>query len=360
MGWMRTQEEFEGVRSDMKLNKPEARIRIHRDKAGEMDVSVAAISNTLRFIFGEPTVSTVDRESERYDVITEIQRTYSVPDVVYQLYTRNGNGEMISLANLVEVEEGVGPSEIRHFNRSRSVTLSSQTPPDVPLGTALNKLEAHLKDVLPADIRQELAGEAQEFRESFFYMGITLIFSIVFIYLVLAGQFESFLHPFTILLTIPLASLGAVGALFVFGMTLNIFSFIGMIMLTGLVTKTGILLVDYANVLVTRGHSIEEAARKAAETRFRPVLMTASSTMLGMVPLALGFGAGGEARAPMGVAVIFGNLVPTSLTLLVIPVVYVMLNRLRAWLVRHRRVAIPVAACVGAIGVLASLAVYVL
>ncbi len=337
MQWMRGQPEFVGVHSNMKLDKPEVQVRIDRDKAAEMGVSVMQISNTLRYVFGEPTVSKIDRQSKRYDVISEIEQKTTVPDTVYSLYTRNKSGDMISLANLVHIEEGVGPSEIHHFNRGRAVTVKAQTPPDVPLGTALNKLQGYLDQELPPNFRTDVTGEAQDFRESFFYLSLTMAFSVVFIFLVLAGQFESFLHPFTILMTLPLAGVGAFGALYGFDMTMNIFSFIGLIMLLGLVTKNGILLVDYANVLVARGSSVRQAAEQAARIRFRPVLMTAISTILGMMPIALGYGAGGTARSPMGVAISMGMFASTALTLLVIPVVYTLFDALQNKILAHKK-----------------------
>ena len=335
MKWMRRQPVFVGVNSNMKLDKPEVQVNILRDMAGEMDVSVAAIANTLRYMFGDPKISSIDRQSERYDVITQIAARDSVPATIYQLYTRNAAGQMIPLSALVTLTEGVGPSEIHHFNRGRAVTVSSQIPPQIPLGTALASLNSYLAQNLPTGFEVELTGEAQDFRESFDYLTITLLFAIIFIYLVLAGQFESFLHPFTILMTLPLSGLGVFGSLYLFGMTFNIFAFIGLIMLVGLVTKSGILLVDYANVLVARGNSVTDAARQAARTRFRPVVMTAASTILGMLPIALGYGAGGNARAAMGVVIALGNFVSTALTLLVIPVVYVLMARLQKKIMRH-------------------------
>jgi hydrophobe/amphiphile efflux-1 (HAE1) family protein len=344
IAWMRQQPEYVGIDTDTRLDRPQVRVFIDRERAAEMNVSVRTISETLRFIFGDPQVSTIDRQSERYEVISELAADRSVPATIFRLYTRNGRGEMIPLESLVNIEEGVGPSEIHHFNRGRAVTISAQNPPDTALGTALNKLQAKLAQTLPADFETTITGRARDFRESFFYLTVTIGFSIVFVYLVLSAQFESFLHPFTILLTLPLAAVGASGALFALGMTLNIFSFIGLILLVGLVTKTGILLVDYANVLRARGSSLEDAAREAAQTRFRPVIMTATSTVLGMLPIALGFGAGGTARAPMGVVIALGNFVSTALTLLVIPVAYILLSRLQEAAGRHRKLSLCLAA----------------
>jgi len=336
MQWMRNQPEFAGVRSNMRLDKPEVDVSIDRDKAGEMGISVAQISNTLRYIFGEPKISEIEQGNKRYEVISEIQTEHNVPHTLFSLYTRNTQGKMVNLANLVNIEELVGPSEIHHFNRSRAVTIMSQLPPDVPLGTALDKLQAYLDNELPADFDTDVTGEAQDFRESFFYLTMAMVFAVIFIFLVLAGQFESFVHPFTILTTMPLAGVGAFGALYALGMTVNIFSFIGIIMLLGLVTKNGILLVDYANVLVARGNTVMQAARQAALTRFRPVLMTAVSTILGMLPVALGYGAGGTARSPMGVSISMGMFASTALTLLVIPVVYTLLQALQDRILRHK------------------------
>lgn len=336
MQWMRNQPEYVGVRSNMKLDKPEIEVTINRDKASEMGVSVAEISNTLRYIFGEPEISEIDRQNERYEVIPEIATKENIPKTIYDLYTRNRQGQMVSLANLVDISEQVGPSEIHHFNRGRSVTISSQLPPDIALGTALSKVQNYLDQELPANFRTDITGEAQDFKESFFYLTMAMVFAVIFIFLVLSGQFESFVHPFTILMTLPLAGVGAFGALLALNMTINIFSFIGIIMLLGLVTKNGILLVDYANVLVARGESVIEAARKAAQVRFRPVLMTAVSTFLGMMPIALGYGAGGTARSPMGVAISMGMFASTALTLLVIPVVYTLFDSLQRKILENK------------------------
>lgn len=336
MQWLRNQPEYVGVRSNMKLDKPEIEVTINRDKASEMGVSVAEISNTLRYIFGEPEISEIDRQNERYEVIPEIATKENIPKTIYDLYTRNRQGQMVSLANLVDISEQVGPSEIHHFNRGRSVTISSQLPPDIALGTALSKVQNYLDQELPANFRTDITGEAKDFKESFFYLTMAMVFAVIFIFLVLSGQFESFVHPFTILMTLPLAGVGAFGALLALDMTINIFSFIGIIMLLGLVTKNGILLVDFANVLVARGESVIEAARKAGQVRFRPVLMTAVSTFLGMMPIALGYGAGGTARSPMGVAISMGMFASTALTLLVIPVVYTLFDSLQRKILENK------------------------
>lgn len=335
MNWMNTRKEFIGVNTDLKMNKPQVDITVKRDKASQMNISVAEISNTLRYLLGEPDITEIEQGSERYEVITEVvNKGQRIPDDLRQIYVRAANGSLVSLDNLVDLEEGIGPGEIHHFNRMRGATISASTPPDVALGDAVGRLRDYLDRNLPAGFNYEFTGEVQTFEESFRNLSITLTFAIIFIYLVLAAQFESFIHPFVILLTLPLALVGAFGALWLFGMAFGIIAFIGLIMLLGMVTKNSILLVDYTNVLRGRGRSLVEAAQEAARTRFRPVIMTTLSTALGITPIALGYGAGGEARAPMGVAVFWGLLIASGLTLLVIPVVYTLINQAQASLSR--------------------------
>jgi multidrug efflux pump subunit AcrB len=345
MGWMRRQGDYLGVNSDLKVNKPQVNVTINRDKASEMGITVADISNTMRYLLGEPDISKIERASERYDVITQVtEKGRMVPDMLRDLYVRGTGGALVSLGNLVEIEESIGPSEIHHFNRIRSVTISASTPPGVALGPALEKIETRLREALPAGFDYAVAGQASDFKESFYYLTITIVMAVIFIYLVLAAQFESFLHPFIILMSLPLAAIGAFGMLYALQLTFSIFTFIGLIMLLGLVTKNAILLLDFANVLKARGNGTIEAAKQAARTRFRPVLMTAFSTVLGMMPIALGFGAGAEARSSLGISVASGMMASTLLTLVVIPVVYSLLDQAQTWalgLLRRRARAVP-------------------
>jgi multidrug efflux pump len=339
MAWMEAQPEwYVGVRSNLELNNPQVDVHIDRDRASEMGVTVADISNTMRLLFAAPAISKIERAAERYDVISDIRgRGELAPQVLRELYVRGGNGALVPLDNLVEVAETIGPSEVHRFNRMRSATVSSQTPPGVTLGEAVARLEAHLARELPPGADYELAGQSQLFEESFYYLSITIVFSILFIYLVLAAQFESFVYPLTIMSALPLATVGAFGVLWLLGLSFTIYAFIGLIMLLGLVTKNSILLVDYTNVLVHRGLAPLEAAQQAAQVRFRPVLMTALSTVLGMMPIALGYGAGGEARMPLGIAVAAGLASSTLLTLVVIPVVYTLVEQGRVAALRRLR-----------------------
>jgi multidrug efflux pump len=335
MDWMLAQPElYVGVRTNLELNNPQVDVNIHRDKASQMEISVADISNTMRFLFGNPTISNIERDAERYDVISEaVGRGAMNPASLRDIYVRGPGERLVSLDNLVDLNETIGPSQIHRYNRMRSATISSQIPPGVTMGAAVSRLEEYLRRELPADAQYELTGLSQVYEESFYYLSITVVFSVVFIYLVLAAQFESFIHPLTIMAALPLATIGAFGGLWLLGLSFNIYAFIGLIMLLGLVTKNSILVVDYANVLVARGRDPLTAAQESAAVRFRPVLMTAFSSILGMVPIASGFGAGGEARMPLGIAVAGGMLTSTALTLLVIPVLYTLIAQLQSLVV---------------------------
>lgn len=335
MAWMQERPElYIGVRSNLELNKPQIDVTIDRDKAGEMNVSVSDISNTLRLLFGEVTISKIERDADRYDVLSDIAgRGEMTPDSLRDVYVRNRDGNLVSLDNLVFLEETAGPSEINRYNRLRSASISSSIPPGAALGDSVDALEEHIARELPAGTSYEMAGMSEVFEESFYYLGITIIFSILFIYLVLSAQFESFIHPLTIMTALPLSTVGAFGSLWVLGLSFNVYAYIGLIMLMGMVTKNAILLIDYTNTLVARGKEPLEAALEAARERFRPILMTAISTILGMTPIALGFGAGGEARAPLGLSVAAGLISATALTLLVIPVVYTLYDQLQRFIV---------------------------
>jgi multidrug efflux pump len=339
MNWMRQRPEwFVGVRTNLELNKPQIDVTIDRERAAEMGVSVSAVSNTLRFILGEVDISRIEKLSERYDVITDaLGRGSMTPDYLRGIYVRNSDDRLVSLDSLVHFQETVGPSEIHRFNRMRAATISASTPPGVAMGDAVNILAQYLSAELPSQADYELAGMSQVFEESFYYLTITIIFSIIFIYLVLSAQFESFIYPLTIMTSLPLATVGAFGSLWLMGMNFNVYAFIGLIMLMGLVTKNSILLIDYTNVLVARGRKPFDAAQEAARERFRPVLMTAFSTILGMMPIALGFGTGGEARAPLGISIVAGLFTSTALTLIVIPVVYTLYDQLQNFILRMAR-----------------------
>lgn len=331
MEWMESKPQwFVGVRSDLELDSPQLDVRVNRERARSLGIAVADVANTLRYLFGGVEVSTIERDGLRYDVRMDVAgRGSHSPEVLKGLYLRSSSGDLVPFESVARFEENIGPAQIQRFNRIRSATVSSQVPPGTVMGDSIAAVEDYLARELPPGSRYELSGQSQGFEESFYYLSMAVLFAIVFIFLILAAQFESFLHPFTIILSLPLALVGVFGGLWLTGLPLNIFAFIGIIMLLGLVAKNGILLVDYSNVLVGRGRTVREAAFEAAQDRFRPVLMTATSTVLGLMPIALGFGAGGEGRAPLGVAVAAGLAASTALTLLVVPVVYTLMDDLQ-------------------------------
>ncbi|MEX0814690.1 MAG: efflux RND transporter permease subunit [Dongiaceae bacterium] len=311
------------VDSDLKLNKPQLRLVIDRDKAADLGVPVETIGRVLESMLGGRQVTRFKREGEQYDVIVQTTRSdRRDPDDLMRIHVRAGTGEMVALANLVRVEETVAPRELNHFNQRRSATISAGLAPGYTLGEALTFMDATAAAVLPATEQIEYAGQTREFKEA--SAGLLLIFglALAFIYLVLAAQFESFIDPFIIMLTVPLSVAGALFALQWGGGTLNIYSQVGLITLIGLITKHGILIVEFANQLRAQGRDVRDAALEAAVLRLRPILMTTGAMVLSAVPLALAAGAGAEGRQQIGWVIVGGLLVGTLFTLFVIPTVY--------------------------------------
>ncbi|MEK7316966.1 MAG: efflux RND transporter permease subunit [Candidatus Eisenbacteria bacterium] len=313
--------------TDLRLNKPQLDISIDRERAAQLGVSVTDIGTTLETFLGGRAVSTFKRGTKQYDVIAQLKpQGRATPDAIEGVYLR-GSGGLVQLASVVRVAETVAPKELNHYNRVRSATITANLPPGLTLGMALDALDTITKNDLPAGIRHELGGQSREFRDSSSSLYLLFVFALVFIYLVLAAQFESFIHPLTILLAVPLAVVGALVSLFIFRQSLNIYSQIGLIMLIGLVTKNSILIVEYANQLRARGLPVVEAVTEASKIRLRPILMTSLATIFGVLPIAIGLGAGGEARRPLGIAVVGGMAVSTFLTMVLVPVVYTFLAR---------------------------------
>ena len=313
--------------SDLRLNKPQLDITIDRERAAGLGVSVTDIGLTLETFLGGRVVTNFKRGAKQYDVIVQMKPSdRSRPDAIDDIYIRSSDG-LVQLANVVKIRETVSPKELNHYNRVRSATISANLVPGVSLGDALDDLDEIAANALPAGINREYAGQSLEFKSSSGTLYFMFMLAIVFIYLVLAAQFESFVHPFTILLSVPLAVFGALLSLFVFGETLNIYSQIGLIMLVGLVTKNSILIVEFSNQLRERGLAVGAAVLEAATIRLRPILMTSFATIFGVLPIAIGLGAGGEARRPLGIAVVGGLLFSTFLTLVIVPVVYKLLSK---------------------------------
>jgi len=313
--------------TDLRLNKPQLDINIDRERASGLGLSVTDIGSTLQTFLGGLHVTNFKRGTKQYDVVIQTKpELRSTPESIQNLYIR-GSGGLVQLANVVKVEKTVAPKELNHYNRIRSAKITASLVPGVTLGQALDDLDQIAQTKLPANIKKEYAGQSLEYKTSSTSLYLLFLLALVFIYLVLSAQFESFIHPFTILLSVPLAVFGALLTLFIFGETLNIYSQIGLIMLIGLVTKNSILIVEFSNQLHKRGESLIEAVVQAATIRLRPILMTSFATIFGILPIAIGLGAGGESRRPLGLVVVGGVLFSTFLTLIIVPVVYTLLSR---------------------------------
>lgn len=353
--------------TDLKVNKPELRVSINRDKAADLGISVREIASTLQILLGGLDVSTFKLANRQYDVIVQLEKTDRVtPQDLEKIYVRTREGALVQLGNLVTLRESVTPNQINHYQRMRAATISAnlneslplgqriklwfalrsgklppeQVPQTTTLGEAIDRVEMLAAQHLPEGFSYTFTGESQDFKEAQAATGFALWLALIIVYMVLASQFESLLHPFTVMLAVPLALIGALGALLLFGMTLNLFSRIGIIMLIGLVTKNSILLVDFANKAREQGKSAFDACLQAGQIRLRPILMTSISLIFGVLPIAFALGAGSMSRRPLGMAVVGGMITSTFLTLFVIPVVYSLLDQAREKIgagIKHRR-----------------------
>ena len=335
--------EIEGlvdIDKSLKLGLPELRIEPDRQKAAAMGVEPVAIAEAIRLMVGGMDVGIFKEEGRRIDIRMRLEEELrDDPDSIGSIYVRNRSGEPVALRNIVDVSYKASPSEITRTGRQRSVRISASLQ-GLKLGEAIERTEAIAKEVLPSYVRLVVVGEAEAMKEGNDQFALAMMLGILVIYMVLAAQFESFVHPFTVMIALPLAMVGALGGLYIFGYTLNLFSMIGIILLFGLVTKNSILLVDYANQLRAEGMEKVEAIRTAAPVRMRPVLMTALSMIFGVLPAALGVGPGAESRAPMAIAMAAGMFSSTVLTLLVVPVIYLAVDDGMDWLKRQIRRAL--------------------
>ncbi|MCO6491027.1 MAG: efflux RND transporter permease subunit [Phaeodactylibacter sp.] len=314
---------FSFVDVDLKFNKPELSINIDRQKAQDLGVSVLDIAQTLQLGFSGQRFGYFIRNGEQYQVIGQMKREgRNEPVDVRSLYVRNKDGKMIQLDNLITMQEQTTPPTLFRFNRFVSATVSAALADGKTIGEGIEAMDAIARKTLGNGFYTELAGPSKDFAESSSSLVFAFALALILIYLVLAAQFESFVDPFIIMFTVPLALAGAVLSLYYLDQTLNIFSQIGIIMLIGLVAKNGILIVEFANQRKEQGLERLDAIKDAAAARFRPILMTSLSTILGVLPIALALGAGSESRVSMGIAVIGGLLFATLLTLFVIPSIY--------------------------------------
>jgi len=333
------------LRSTFEMNKPEIDVRIDRARAEALGVSVRDISRTLQVLFGGLDLSEIKLQGKQYDVVVQLERSMrSAPEFIERLHVRTAHGTLVPLGSLVTLTEGAGPNQIERFQRERSATIEG-TPAGVPLGTAVERATAKARSVMDAEAGIQWKGEARDLGESSRDIYLFMLLAMVVVYMVLAAQFESLVHPITVMVSLPLAFLGAFGLLYILSwvdhagnmfygwsnyapdappiahtlagiipripsMNLNIFSQVGLILLIGLVTKNSILLVEFANQQRARGLSGRDAMREAGRIRLRPILMTSFSTIAGMLPIAIGFGDAAESRRPLGVAAVGGLLPP--------------------------------------------------
>jgi multidrug efflux pump len=318
------------VDTDLRVTKPELVVSLDRDRAEDLGVPARDIATTLQTLLGGRRVARFTSENKLYDIILRLDpQDRATPSDITGLQVRGRNNTVVPLDAVTQVTEQIGPRQLNHFNRVRSFTLSASMAPGFTLGQALDSLRAAAAQVLPPGSTVDLAGESREFAESggalYFAFGLAL----VFVFMVLAAQYESLLHPLTVLLAVPLAVTGALAALWIAKSTLNVYSQIGMILLIGLVSKNSILLVTYANQLRLEGHDAVSAMLEAGRIRLRPILMTSVATIFGAMPIAFGLGAGSGSRRPLGYSIIGGLLLSTMLTLFLVPAVFVVFERLR-------------------------------
>jgi multidrug efflux pump len=314
---------FSYIDSDLKLNKPQLKVDINREKAAAVGVQVEQIGRTLETLLGGRQVTRFKREGKQYDVLVQLEdKDRRQPTDLTSIYVRGASGQLVQLSNLVAVTETVAPKELNHFNRLRATIVSANLAPGYTLSEALGYMEQAAREVLTAEHQTALDGQSREFRESGQQLLFVFVLALAFIYLVLSAQFESFRGPLVIMLTVPLAITGALAAMKLAGVTLNVYSQIGLVMLIGLITKNGILIVEFTNQLRDRGMAKLEALVEASCLRLRPILMTSAATVLGAVPLAISTGAGAESRSAIGWVIVGGMAIGTLFTLFVIPVAY--------------------------------------
>jgi multidrug efflux pump len=327
MARARTNPRLLNLDSNFRETKPEIRVDVDRRKAAELGISIQAIGRTIETMLGSREVGTYVDGGQEYRVLLQAaEANRATPYDIENIFIRSSGG-LVPLSNVVVLSERARPQQLSRADRVRAITITASLAPGYALGDALSFLDGIAAEVLPGEARISYRGQSLEFRDSSSALYITFLLALIVVYLVLAAQFESFIHPFIILLSTPLAVTGGLLALHWTGQTLNIFSQIGMILLIGLMAKNGILVVEFANQLRDRGLSIFDAALEASVVRLRPILMTSIATVLGAVPLATATGAGAESRMALGVVIVGGIALSTFVTLYAIPALYLLLAR---------------------------------
>jgi multidrug efflux pump len=319
-----------GVKKNYLPTRPEVQVRIDRDRAADLGVPIETIGRTLETMLGSREVTNFQRDGKQYKVLVQAPVEQRVtPNDLNNIYVRGSNtgGKLVPLASLVTLKEGASARELNRNDRLRSVMIEASMVPGYTLGQALDYMDAVAAEVLPPEVRISYAGQSREYKDSSSAIFITFALALIVVFLVLAGQFESWIHPIIIILSVPLAVTGALAGLLLAGQTLNVYSQIGIIMLVGLIAKNGILIVEFANQLRDEGRNIYDAVAEASIARLRPILMTTIATIFGAVPLALAHGAGAESRSALGWVIVGGMTFATLLSLFVVPVLYLLLAR---------------------------------
>ena len=308
---------------NLKFSKPEARLAIDRDRASVLGVTTREVAQTLQYGLSGQRMGYFYMNGKQYEIKGEINRQQrNKPADLKAIYIRNKNGEMIQMDNLIKLSSGIAPPQLYRYNRFSSATISAGLADGKTIGEGLDEMDKIAKETLDDTFRTALTGDSKEFRESSSSLMFAFILAIILIYLILAAQFESFKDPIIIMLTVPLAIAGALVFMSTNDITMNIFSQIGIIMLIGLVAKNGILIVEFANQKQEAGINKLQSIREASQQRLRPILMTSTSTILGLIPLAFATGEGSNQRIAMGIAVVGGMLVSTFMTMFVVPAIY--------------------------------------
>jgi multidrug efflux pump len=316
------------LETDLILDKPQVKVELDRQRVSDLGLSVDVIGRTLETLLGGRQVTRFNMNGEQYDVVLQVAEDGRDTTADLQsIYTRGSKGDMVQLSSVVRVEETVAPKELNRFNQMRSATITAVPAPGYSLGDALTAIEEAAARVLPTTVQTDYAGQSREFKKSGASIVFVFLLALGFIYLVLAAQFESFVDPLVIMFSVPLSIAGALAALYWSGGTLSVYSQIGLVTLIGLITKHGILIVEFTNQLREEGRSIQEALVEAAALRLRPILMTTGAMVLGALPLALATGAGAESRSQIGWVIVGGMSFGTLLTLFVVPVAYTLLAR---------------------------------
>jgi len=327
------------VTTDLEIKNPQVTVEIDRDKAAVLGLSAEQLEDALYTAYGSRQISTIFAPNNDYAVIMEVKPEYQLePAALSLLHIRSVGGQLVPLDSFTKLTTSVGPAAVNHLGQLPAATISFNLKPGTSLGDAVAAVEKTAKGFLPSSISTSFQGTAQAFQDSFKGMGLLLMMAIVVIYIVLGILYESFIHPITILSALPFAGFGALVTLTVFGKELNIYAFVGIVMLVGLVKKNGIMMVDFAlEAKKSGGKSASEAIYEACLIRFRPIMMTTMAALMGTLPIALGYGAGGEARQPLGLAVVGGLLFSQFLTLFITPVFFVYMDRLQGALTRRGR-----------------------